>query len=186
MKTKVLILGVGNVLMGDEGIGVHVARALESQPWPDGVVVLDGGTGGFHLMEHLENADQVILIDATLDERPAGTVRRLRPRFAREFPKALSSHDIGLRDLLEGLTILDRMPEIFLFAVSIHTVQSQTIDLSPDLQGVLPSLCEDIRNFTLSLIEDPSFCCDQYLDPIEADEGRLYAHYDVHSTHQEE
>ncbi len=182
MKAKVLILGVGNVLMGDEGIGVHVARALESQPWPEGVVVLDGGTGGFHLMEHLENADQVILVDATLDERPAGTVRRLRPRFAREFPKALSSHDIGLRDLLEGLTILDRMPEIFLFAVSIESVQPQTIDLSPELQEILTTLCEDIRNFTLSLIEDPTFCCDQYMDSIEEDEGRLYAHYDVHST----
>ncbi len=182
MKTKVLILGVGNVLMGDEGIGVHAARALETQPWPESVQVLDGGTGGFHLMEHLEQADQVILIDATLDHRSAGTVRRLRPRFVREFPKALSSHDIGLRDLLEGLTILDRLPEIFLFAVSIDSVQSQTIDLSPTLQNGLSALCLDIRNFALSLIDDPTFCCDQYLDPIEMDEGRLYAHYNIHST----
>jgi hydrogenase maturation protease len=185
MKTKVLILGVGNVLMGDEGVGVHVARALESHPWPEGVVVLDGGTGGFHLMEHLELAEQVIMIDATLDHRPAGTVRRLRPRFAREFPKALSSHDIGLRDLLEGLTILDRMPEIFLYAVSIDTVQSQTIDLSEELERVLHPLCADIRNFALSLIEDPTFCCDRYLDPIEEDEGRLYAHYDIQATFQQ-
>lgn len=179
MKTKVLILGVGNVLMGDEGIGVHVARELATQPWPEGVQVLDGGTGGFHLMEHLEEADQVILIDATLDHRSAGTVRRLRPRFAREFPRALSSHDIGLRDLLEGLTILDRLPEIFLYAVSIDSVQTQTIDLSPVLQATLASLCQDIRSFALSLIEDPTFCCNQFLDPIE-DEGRLYAHYDIH------
>ncbi len=182
MKTKVLILGVGNVLMGDEGVGIHVARQLATQPWPEGVLVLDGGTGGFHLMEHLENADQVIMIDATLDHRPAGTVRRLRPRFAREFPRALSSHDIGLRDLLEGLTILGRMPEIFLYAVSIDSIQSQTIDLSADVERILPSLLEDVRNFALSLIEDPTFCCDQPMDPIDEDEGRLYAHYDIHST----
>lgn len=185
MKANVLILGVGNVLMGDEGVGVHAARTLESMPWPDGVVVLDGGTGGFHLMEHLEQARQVVMIDATLDNRPAGTIRRLHPRFAAEFPKALSSHDIGLRDLLEGLTILGRLPEIFLFAVSIDTVQSQTIELSDPLQAILPDLCRDIREFTLSLIEDPSFCCDQAMDPIDAEEGRLYANHTIRMDHRD-
>ncbi|HRW74735.1 MAG: hydrogenase maturation protease [Lewinellaceae bacterium] len=183
MKAKVLILGVGNVLMGDEGVGVHVARELAASPWPEGVVVLDGGTGGFHLMEHLEQADQVVMIDATLDKRPAGTVRRLHPRFAAEFPKALSSHDIGLRDLLEGLTILGRLPEIFLYAVSIDAIQSQTIELSDPLQAIVPELCREIREFTLSMIEDPAFCCDQHMDPIDPEEGRLYASHRVRMDH---
>lgn len=185
MKSKVLILGVGNVLMGDEGIGVHAARALEAMPWPEGVVVLDGGTGGFHLMEHLELAEHVVMIDATLDKRPSGTIRRLHPRFAAEFPKALSSHDIGLRDLLEGLTILGRLPDIFLYAVSIDTIQSQTIELSAPLQTILPTLCSDIRDFALSLIEDPSFCCGQPMDPIDPHEGRLYASHTVRTGHMD-
>ena len=71
---KTLVLGLGNVLMGDEGVGVHVVRALEKHTLPDNVECLDGGTGGFILLEPLENAGRVILIDAAADGNPLGTV----------------------------------------------------------------------------------------------------------------
>ena len=66
------MLGLGNVIMGDEGVGVHVVRALEKQALPDGVECLDGGTGGFILLEPLQNADRIILIDAAADGNPPG------------------------------------------------------------------------------------------------------------------
>jgi len=154
MSRKVSVIGVGNWLMGDEGVGVHTARHLETMEWPAGVTILDGGTGGFHLMEYLEQADHVILVDATLDGRRPGTIRLLHPRFASDFPKALSSHDIGLRDLLEGLAILGRMPDVCLYAVSIETVQPQTIELSPAVAGVLPGLIQEVRRMVLQLMVD--------------------------------
>ena len=58
---KTLVLGLGNVIMGDEGIGVHVVRALEKQTLPVNVECLDGGTGGFILLEPLQNASRIIL-----------------------------------------------------------------------------------------------------------------------------
>jgi aminopeptidase YwaD len=61
----VLILGIGNVLMGDEGVGVHVVRYLEEQPLPEGVQCLDGGTGSFQLLDAMQQAGRIILIDAT-------------------------------------------------------------------------------------------------------------------------
>lgn len=144
-KDSLLVLGVGNWLMGDEGVGVHVARQAEPLDWPPGTRILDGGTGGFHLMEYLEQARRVILVDATLDDRPAGTFRHLTPRFASDYPRSLSSHDIGLRDLLEGLAILDRMPEVHLFAVSVASVQDQSITLSPEVEAAVPALLEAIQ-----------------------------------------
>ena len=72
-------MGIGNVLMGDEGVGVHVVRHLETLGVPEGVELLDGGTGSFLLLEPMIRARRIILIDATLDDQPPGTVSRYRP-----------------------------------------------------------------------------------------------------------
>ncbi len=83
-NVKTLILGLGNTLMGDEGVGVAVVRSLEQHPMPEGVECLDGGTGGFLLLEPLESADRII-VDASADGNPIGTVTRTTPRFSRDF-----------------------------------------------------------------------------------------------------
>lgn len=99
----VLVLGVGNYLMGDEGVGVHIAQRLAGHDLPAGVGdVLDGGTGGFHLMGIIEQY-QVVESGGRHHRRAAGrTIRLLEPRFASDFPRSMSTHDIGLRDVSEG------------------------------------------------------------------------------------
>ncbi len=146
MDHQILILGLGNLLMGDEGLGVHVARQMEQEDLSDNVSVLDGGTGGFHLMSYLEDYPIIIAIDATLDSNPPGTIRLIRPRFSKDFPKALSTHDIGLKDLLEGLQILGKFPDIHLFVVSIETVQPLHIGLSESVAAVIPDLILQIKD----------------------------------------
>lgn len=143
-RSPVLILGIGNYLMGDEGLGVHMAHRLEARSLPAGVHVVEGGTGGFHLMPFFEDHEKVILIDATLDDRPPGTIRLLRPRFSSDFPKAMSTHDIGLKDVIEALILLDKMPEVHLFAVSIATLQNQSIKLSEPVIKALDDLEKQI------------------------------------------
>jgi hydrogenase maturation protease len=146
MNKKILILGIGNYLMQDEGVGVHFARLMEKENLPEEVDVLDGGTGGFHLLEYLDDYPQVIIVDATLDGKPAGTIRRLQPRFAQDFPRAMSTHDIGLKDLVGALQLLGRMPVIDLYVVSIASIQEQGIELSEEIKKVLPVLREMILN----------------------------------------
>jgi hydrogenase maturation protease len=142
-----LVLGIGNYLMGDEGIGVHVANRLEQMNLlPEEVTVLDGGTGGFHLLEYFELYDHIILIDATLDNNTPGTIRKIKPRFATDFPPAMSTHDIGLKDLVSALQILGKMPEIDLFVVSIATIQQQGIELTPEIEAVVPTIMDKILN----------------------------------------
>jgi hydrogenase maturation protease len=143
---RILIMGIGNFLMADEGLGVHLARRMESMDLPEGVDVLDGGTGGFHLLEYFEQYPHVILVDATLDGRAPGTIRRIKPRFASDFPQAMSTHDIGLKDLVGALQLLGRMPEIDLFVVSIRSIQEQGIELTEDMDRVLDALVERIYN----------------------------------------
>ena len=78
----ILVMGIGNFLMGDEGVGVHFIINYEKNLSTREVEVLDGGTGGFHLMSHFEGHEKVILIDATMDGKPPGTVTLLKPKFS--------------------------------------------------------------------------------------------------------
>ncbi|MDZ7267535.1 MAG: HyaD/HybD family hydrogenase maturation endopeptidase [candidate division KSB1 bacterium] len=139
---KVLILGIGNVLLGDEGIGVHVVQHLQNMPLPEGVACLDGGTGSFNLLEPMQQAGKVILIDAIMDGAPAGTVRRHRPRFSQDYPRTLTAHDIGLKDLLDAFYLLGNPPEVILYAVSISALQGVGTELSPELATVIPQVAQ--------------------------------------------
>ncbi|MFN8244663.1 MAG: hydrogenase maturation protease [Ferruginibacter sp.] len=151
---KILVMGVGNYLMGDEGIGVHVAERLQEAGVPEGVTVVDGGTGGFHLLEYFESYPQIILIDATLDDNPNGTIRLIKPRFAADFPKAMSTHDIGLKDMVSALQLLGKMPEIHLFVVSIESLQQQGITLTPEVEKTIPDLLTRIQGLIKKIREE--------------------------------
>jgi hydrogenase maturation protease len=127
---KTLVLGLGNTIMGDEGVGVHVVRALAQHAVPPNVECLDGGTGGFILLEPLHQADRIVLIDATADENPIGTVTRTTPRFARDYPPTLTAHDIGVKDLLDAFYIQGGDREVILYAITIDPHQSISMELS--------------------------------------------------------
>jgi hydrogenase maturation protease len=131
---RLLVMGIGNVLLGDEGVGVHVVRELEKHRLPDHVTLLDGGTGGFHLLEYLQEYPRLVLVDATLDGKPAGTISVLRPRFSHEFPRTLSAHDIGLKDLVESAALLGKLPEIILYTVSVNPEQALSTELSEEIR----------------------------------------------------
>ncbi len=142
---KLLIMGIGNVLMGDEGVGVHFIQLLEREKHPPQVDLLDGGTAGLELMAWMERYPDVILVDATLDGSRPGTIRYRRPRFSEEFPKAMSTHDIGLKDLMEGLSLLGKLPAIHLFTLSIPEVQPMKIGLSEAVQLALLRLAAEVQ-----------------------------------------
>jgi hydrogenase maturation protease len=144
-RANVLVLGVGNLLMGDEGVGVHAVRRLQQEALPPHVSVVDGGTGGFHLLSYLSDFETVVMIDATMDGRPAGTVSVIRPRHASDFPRTLSAHDIGLRDLVESAALLQALPTIHLVTISIDAVQPMRVSLSPVIEASLPRLVETVR-----------------------------------------
>lgn len=141
-NTSTLILGIGNTLMGDEGVGVHVVQHVEAHAdsLPSGVTCLDGGTGSFLLLDPMQSADRVILIDATIDGQPAGTVQRLTPRFSSDYPRTLTAHDIGLKDLLDAFYLLNQVPEVVLFAISIDDLGEMQTELSPELAAKVPDI----------------------------------------------
>ena len=137
-----LVLGIGNLLMGDEAVGVHVARALAGRPLPAGVTVVDGGTGGFHLLSCLTDFDPVVIVDATMDGRGAGSVSMTEPRYASDFPRSLTAHDIGLRDLIESAALLAPLPRVFLVTISIDAIQEMQTSLSAEVESAIAPATE--------------------------------------------
>jgi hydrogenase maturation protease len=141
---SILVLGIGNILMGDEGIGVHIARYIEKLSLPPGVSVLDGGTGNFQLLEPMQSADKIIIIDATVDGRNPGNVRLLRPKFTTEYPKTLTAHDIGLKDLLDAFHLLGDKPDVTLFAISIDLPVDLDTEISSHMKTQIPAIAKQI------------------------------------------
>ncbi|MBL7742316.1 MAG: hydrogenase maturation protease [Chitinophagaceae bacterium] len=152
-EDRILVMGIGNYLMGDEGVGVHLAQCLSALNLPPNVDVLDGGTSGFHLLEYFEEYPQVILVDATLDNNPPGTIRLIKPKFADDFPQAMSTHDIGLKDMIGALHLLDRAPEIHLLVVSIASLQQQGTGLTEEIEAIMPLLFEKVTEMIGGITE---------------------------------
>lgn len=141
-KDKILILGLGNYLMGDEGVGVHFIQQLEKMKdrLPANIDLLDGGTAGFLLMNDLESYPIVIMVDATLDSNPPGTIRLIEPKFAKDFPKAMSTHEIGLKDLMESLSFLGKLPKIYLYVMSVADIAHLHVGLSDHVAKAMAGL----------------------------------------------
>ena len=133
-------MGMGNILLSDEGVGVRSVEYMQNRELPVNVDLLDGGTGGFTLLPEFMKYDEVILIDATLDDLPPGTIRVIQPRFAADFPRAMSTHDIGLKDLIESASIMGKLPPLHLIVITIPDFQPMELNLSDEIQKVLPDV----------------------------------------------
>ncbi len=148
---SLLVLGVGNYLMGDEGVGVHLIEQMSNRQLPDYIDLLDGGTGGFLLLNYFEVYPVIIFVDATMDGKEGGTVSLIRPKFASDFPAALSVHDVGLKDMIESVYLMEKIPDIYLFTVSIKEIDPMWVGLSPEVKNAIPELIEQIIKLSESL-----------------------------------
>ena len=152
MENSTLILGIGNLLLNDEGAGIHVVHRLENENYKS-ADLLDGGTGGFHLLGFIQAYKKIIIVDASLDQYPAGNVRVLHPKYAKEFPRQLSAHEIGLKDLIDAAFLLGNVPDICLVAISIKDFQEIGMELSPEVEKAIPVAIEKVKEMVTSLAD---------------------------------
>lgn len=138
----ILILGIGNYLMGDEGIGVQFIQNLDTSKFPENISFIDGGTGGFTLVPYIESHQHVIIVDATMDGKEEGTITLLKPKFSDDFPISLSGHNFGLKDMVDILSFMDKMPKIYLFTVTISKMEPMYLELSPKVKEAIPKVTE--------------------------------------------
>jgi hydrogenase maturation protease len=143
-QNKTLILGLGNILMGNEGVGVKSIEYMEDKPIPENVDLLDGGTGGFHLLHLFSDYESFIMIDATITTGEPGEINVIKPKFASDFPRSLTSHDIGLRDLMQSAELLEDLPDIALITINIKELDEVKIGLTEEVNNVLPKVYDTV------------------------------------------
>lgn len=141
-----LILGLGNVLCGDDGVGVAaVSRLAREWVCPPGVVIRDGGTLGLALMPLVESARDVILVDAVWADAPPGALVRLE---GDEVPAAtlerLSVHQVGVADLLAALAWRGRMPRRLVLLGLVPATLELHVGCSPAVERALPALVDAV------------------------------------------
>ncbi len=141
---NILIIGMGNVLMQDEGVGVRAVEELENRyVIPEGVTVVDGGTTGMGLFESIRQCDQLIVADAINTGVPYGSLMRIAngdiPAF---FQTKLSNHQLGLSDLLALLTLKGEVPEhVAIIGMVPHSLENR-LGLTPEATAGLAAMLE--------------------------------------------
>jgi hydrogenase maturation protease len=141
-----LVLGLGNVLCGDDGLGAVAVHLLQRRyQAPDGVSVLDGGTLGLSLLPYLEEAHEAILVDAVRAEGEAGSFVRLEgDDVAPAVAGRLSVHQVGVADLLEGARWRDRYPSRVILLGLVPESLELGLGCSPAVEAALPGLVEQV------------------------------------------
>jgi len=112
-RARVLVLGVGNPLMSDDGVGLRLLGALASTCSFEGVEFVDAGTLSLLLLPRLESADGLLVLDAAQLDAAAGTARSLEGPAMDDFLRSsrCSVHEVGLRDLLDAARLTDGLPQ---------------------------------------------------------------------------
>ncbi len=143
---RILVLGVGNLLLGDEGVGIHALRALARRELPPHVELLDAGTPGFDLLHLIQGYDKVLIIDAVDAGQEPGAVLRFDlddVSFASSGP-ALSLHQTEVLEVLQLTECIGRAhPPIVIYGIQPESLEWGT-ELSGIVQGRLPSLLDAI------------------------------------------
>lgn len=139
---RIIVLGVGNLLLSDEGVGVRaVERLARDYRLPPEVEIIDGGTCGMEMLEDLAHADHLIIVDAVRSGQPPATMVRITGEDIPVFFKTkLSPHQIGLSDVLATLVLTGEQPAgitvIGVEPVSLGTAMA----LTPQVERLLPEL----------------------------------------------
>ncbi len=139
-----IVLGIGNLLLRDDGIGVHLVRALEDRRLPPDVEVIDGGTAGCDLLPLLSGAEKIIIVDALKGGEPPGAVYRLTPQDFQQQADydVISLHDIGIMDALKMLELMDGyMPAAVIIGVEPGQIEVG-LDLTPEVSASLPFILD--------------------------------------------
>jgi hydrogenase maturation protease len=143
---RLLVLGLGNLLCGDDGLGAAAVARLD-RDWdaPDEALVLDGGTLGLSLLPYLEDTEDAILVDAIRDDAPTGALVRLTGEdVAPAVLHRLSPHQVGVADLLDGARLHDRYPRRLVLLGLVPLTLGLGIDRSVEVEARIPGLVEAV------------------------------------------
>lgn len=142
-ESRIVVVGVGNIIRSDDGLGVHALRRLQVDPRvADGVVFVDGGTLGLELASYVSDASHLLLLDSVDYGKVPGTLIRMSGDELRSLPGGASAHQLGIADLITMLSLsLEQAPDIVLLGAQPASTQWGT-SLTPSVEAACGALVE--------------------------------------------
>ena len=144
---KIVILGVGNLLLSDEGVGVHVANELVKLELPPGVTVVEGGTDGFRLINVITEADRLIVVDAVKGGGAPGSIYRFDINEVQNCPSGFktSVHQIGILEVINLSGLIGKTPQTTVIGIEPESLE-MGMELSPEVKAKIPRIIELVFN----------------------------------------
>jgi hydrogenase maturation protease len=152
---KIVILGVGNLLLSDEGIGVHVANELMRMNLPPEVTVVEGGTDGFRLIDIITEADRLIVVDAVKGGATPGSIYRFDINEVQSCPSGFktSVHQIGILEVINLAGLIGKTPRTTVIGVEPKSLEI-SMELSPEIKAKIPNIIELIWDQLKNILPD--------------------------------
>ncbi len=142
---RILVLGVGNLLLGDEGVGIHLINKMQKTSLPPGVEVMDGGTTSFELINYFRGRKKVIIVDAVKGDAEPGTILRFTPEDADlQWHQTESAHQLNLQELFRFARKLTPSPEIIVYGIVPKETKHFSMQLSRPVKRQLPRVITEI------------------------------------------
>lgn len=143
---KLLVLGIGNILLGDEGVGVHAVEELKKDEWPEYVHLVDGGTFTHDIFHILEGYDGLLVLDIVHGSKDAGTVYYLEEKdIIQNEKQRLSLHDIDLVDSLNMAGAVGKRPEMRILGMEPENYTDWSMEMTDTCKEVFPAFVERAR-----------------------------------------
>jgi len=157
MNKKILIAGIGNLLLTDEGIGVHVVQELSKMKLPENVELVDIGTASFDLLTFMEEKDKLIIIDAIAIDDVPGTLYKLSPDdlLSGKFQLLTSLHQFAVPEVLSSIKEKGQKIEVIILGIVPKDYQTYGTMLTPELKNTIPEVIKEILK-ELSRESDPT------------------------------
>ena len=151
-QERITVLGVGNILMQDEGFGVRVVEdLLQRYRFPENVQVLDGGTLGMELLRFLTGTDRLVIVDAINGDKPPGSLYELSGAAVKAyFREKVSMHELGIQDVLATLDLLENPVR----EMVVLGIQPAVIEVGLDLSPVAAPCVGEVRDRVLSWLKN--------------------------------
>jgi hydrogenase maturation protease len=162
VRIRAAVIGIGNLLLGDEGAGIHAIRALrERYSFPEGLKLIDGGTMGLDLLPYVEGLDKLLIVDAANLGEPPGTIRLMEGDNVRRFlDTKFSVHQIGLPDMLFAAELQDILPpEVCIVGIQpavIETGLEMSEALTRSFGALLDAIIKKLGDWGLEIREEKS------------------------------
>ena len=140
-----IIIGIGNILLQDDGVGVHVIERLENEKLPSTIELVDGGTSTLDTLGFFLDYKKVIVVDCLKAGLEPGTIYKIKPEDIKNYKKEnLSIHDVQILDVVKMANMMDKYPEVVIFGIEPEKI-SLNLEMTETMISKIPEIIFNIK-----------------------------------------